>query len=164
MKKLLSVIISATMIVMISITSFAAENSTITQDDSEKTSSITVDYDMTESYVVTIPASVSFTDTEKNIDRPLQVENIILNEGRTLKINVSSLNNFKMKNGDSEIDYKMMVNATEIPEKNNQDVLVIKAGERSGWAILHFLTELSKDNALLAGRYSDTLTFTVSVV
>ena len=164
MKKLLSVIISATMIVMISITSFAAENSTITQDDSEKRSSITVDYDMMESYVVTIPASVSFTDTEKNIDRPLQVENIVLNEGRTLKINVSSLNNFKLKNGDSEIDYKMMVNATEIPEENNQDVLVIKAGEHSGWAILHFLTELSKDNALLAGRYSDTLTFTVSVV
>lgn len=164
MKKLLSVIISATMIVMISITSFAAENSIITQDNEEKSGSITVNYDMKESYTVTIPASISFTDTETTVERALQVDDIAIKEGSTLKVNVSSLNNFKMKNGDAEIDYMMMVNTHEIADENNSDVLAIKSGEKSGWAILHFRTELSKKNAVYVGNYSDTLTFTVSVV
>ncbi len=164
MKKLLSVIISAAIVLMISITSFAAENPTITQDNTEKKTSITVDYDMAESYTVTIPASIEFTDDEKNIERPLQIENIMLNEGTVLNVNVSSLNGFKMRNGDAEIDYEMMVNTHNITEGNNQNVLTVKAGEHSCWAILHFATQLSEEKALYAGNYSDTLTFTVSVI
>ncbi len=163
MKKLLSVIISAIMIVMISITSFAAENSVITQDNIEKKGSITVDYNMKESYTVTIPASISFTDTQKTVERALQVEDIAIKEGSSLRVNVSSMNNFKMKNNDAEIDYSLVVNTHDIAEENNQDVLVIESGEKSGWAILHFKTDLSKNKATYSGNYSDTLTFTVSV-
>ncbi len=164
MKKLLSVIISATMILMISITSFAAENSIITQDNAEKTGRITVDYDMEESYTVTIPASISFTDTERTAERPLEVDNIAIKEGSSLKVNISSLNNFKMKNGEAEIEYTLRVNTHIVSNDNYQDILVVKSGEKSAWAILHFQTELLKDKAFYTGNYSDTLTFTVSVI
>lgn len=162
MKKLLSVIMAVAVMVTMSITSLAAEE-IITQNSDEKTGNINVDYDMEISYTVTIPASVTFTDTQKTVERGLQASGVVINEGSSLNVNITSLNGFKMKNGDAEIGYQLKVNYNPALEENNQTILTVEAGEVVGLAILSFVTELEKEKALYAGNYTDTLTFTVSV-
>lgn len=161
MKKVMSIIMAAIITLGLSVSAFA--ESSITQDSEEKSGNTNVDYSLGVSYTVTIPASVTFTDTQKEVDRGLLASNVILNEGSTLSISVSSLNGFVMRNGEGYIDYSLKVNYNAIPEENNFDILIVYAGESSGTAILSFATDLNKENAHYAGKYTDTLTFTVSV-
>lgn len=163
MKKILSTVIAAAIAVIMPISSFAAEDTEINQDSQEKNGSITVDYNMDWTYTVTIPASVTFTDTEKTVERALEVRGVVIDEGKSINVSVSSLNDFEMKNGNGYIDYYLMVNHNTISE-NNYNILTVNAGEGSGWAVLSFVTELQKNHALYSGRYTDTLTFTVSVI
>ena len=69
---------------------------TITQDSGESSGSLTVDYNAGVTYTVTIPASVTFSDTEKEVERALQVNNVVLNAGSVLNVNLTSLNQYKM--------------------------------------------------------------------
>lgn len=164
MKKLLSAVMIGVMALeLLPIHSFAAD---ITQDSSDKRGEINVNYDMDTEYTVTIPASVTFSESEKTVERPLQAAGVRIEDGKSLNITISSLNDFKMKyneNDDSYIEYHLMINYATIPEENNFTVLTVKAGEGSGWAILSFITELNKDKAFYTGNYTDTITFTVSV-
>ena len=57
MKKILSIIVAAAIAVIMPISSFAAENVEIDQDSEQKSSSISVDYNMDLAYTVTIPKS-----------------------------------------------------------------------------------------------------------
>lgn len=164
MKKLVSAaVISVMALDLLQIHSFAAD---ITQDSTSKSGEINVNYDMETEYTVTIPASVNFTENEKTIDRPLQATGVRIEAGKALNITISSRNDFTMKhtkNSGSGIDYHLMINNTTIPNVNNYNVLTVNAGEDSGRAILSFVTELNKDNALYTGNYTDTITFKVSV-
>lgn len=161
MKRILLIILSAALILGMTIVSLAEED--ITQESDPQSGEISVGYNAGVTYTVTIPASVTFTDTEKSVDRPLQVSNVMLHEGSSLKVYVASLNSFKMVNGDGYIDYHMIINTHPAPDENSFNILTVNAGERVGWAILTFVTELDKKNALYAGNYTDTLTFTVSI-
>ncbi len=163
MKKILSIIVAAAIAVIMPISSFAAENVEINQDSEQKSSSISVDYNMDLAYTVTIPASVTFTDTEKTVERTIQVSGVLISEGNSISVSISSLNDFEMKNGDGYIDYYIMVNYHALPE-NNCSILTVNADDGSGWAILSFVTDLEKSHALYSGKYTDTLTFTVSVI
>lgn len=164
MKKILSSAVTGVMIFeLLPIHSFAAD---ITQDSTNKGWEINVNYDMSTEYTVTIPASVNFTDSERTIDRPLQANDVRIDDGKALNITISSQNGFKMKhtkNSGSGIDYHLMINNAIIPDENNYNVLTVNAGEGSGSAILSFVTELNKDNAFYTGNYTDTITFTVSI-
>lgn len=163
MKKMLAVIMIVVFSFHISMLSLMAAGETITQVSGEKSGNITVGYDAGVSYTVTIPANVTFTDTEKSVERGLQVSNVVLDEGSTLSINITSLNNFRMVNGEGYIEYSLLANNNETPKENNYIILTVLAGERSGWVILDFITELNKDHVFYAGNYTDTLTFTVTV-
>ena len=164
MKKILSIIIIVAMTLGLPIYSLASEETTTTQDTQEQSGNTNIDYTMEETYTMIFPANVTFTDTETSIDRGLQVSDVVLREGSSLNVNVASLNGFQMKNGEGSIAYQLVVNNNDDrPIKHNSNVLTVLAGEKSGWAILTFTTELDKSNALYAGRYSDTLTFTVSI-
>lgn len=164
MKKILSSAVIGVMIFeLLPIHSLAAD---ITQDSASKSGEINVNYDMSTEYTVTIPASVNFTDSERTIDRPLQANDVRIDDGKALNITISSQNSFKMKhtkNSGSGIDYHLMIDHAIIPDENNYNVLTVNAGEGSGSAILSFVTELNKDNALYTGIYTDTITFTVSI-
>ena len=140
-----------------------AEGETITQDSQENSGNITVGYNAEVTYTVTIPASVTFSDTEKEIERSLQVSDVVLNEGSVLNVNISSLNHFTMVRNEGYIDYDLLVNYHEIPKDDQYTILTVAAGESSGWAILNFATDLQKEHAQYAGNYTDTLTFTVSI-
>ena len=164
MKKILSVIIMVLMTLEVPIYALASEETVITQDSQEKSGITNVDYDLEETYMVTFPASVTFTDTEKSIDRGLQVSDVVLSEGHSVNVNVTSANDFKMMHGEGCIAYRLIVNYNyDKPVNHNSNVLTVVAGEKAGVAILVFTTELDKSKAPYAGRYSDTLTFTVSI-
>ena len=164
MKKILSIIIIVAMTLGLPIYSLASEETTTTQDTQEQSGNTNIDYTMEETYTVIFPANVTFTDTETSIDRGLQVTDVVLREGSSLNVNVASLNGFQMKNGEGSIAYQLVINNNDDrPVKHNSTVLTVLAGEKTGLAILTFTTELDKSNAPYAGRYSDTLTFTVSI-
>ncbi len=146
-----------------SMTVSQASGETITQDSEENSGNITVDYNAGVTYTLTIPASVSFSDTETQVERSLQVSNVVLNEGSSLNVNLASANDFKMMHGDGYIEYRLMINYNDVPEGNNHTILTVPAGEKTGWVILHFATDLQKDHITYAGNYTDTLTFTVSI-
>lgn len=163
MKKFIAIIMSIVMVLKMPIYLLADENTTITQDSKDKSGNINIDYYADVTYNVTIPASVTFTDTEKTVERGLQVSNVVLNEGSSLKVDVKSLNGFKMVYNEGFIDYYLKINYATITEKNDFNILTVKAGESSGWVILEFITELNKANAKYTGKYTDILTFTVSI-
>lgn len=164
MKKILSVIMMVLMILGMPMYSLASEGMEITQDSPEKSGNTNVDYNLEETYTVIFPASVTFTDAEKSIDRGLQVSDVVLQEGHSINVNVASLNDFHMKNKEGSIAYQLIVNNNDdMPVEHNSTILTVDAGEKAGVAILTFITELDKSKAPFAGRYSDTLTFTASV-
>ena len=164
MKRFLSVIMMVLLTLGVPIYSQASEETAAPQNTQEKSANTNIDYSMEETYTVTFPASVTFTDTETSIDRGLLVSDVVLREGRSLNVNVTSLNDFQMKNGEGFIAYRLIVNNNyDKPVNHNSNVLTVVAGEKSGWAVLTFTTELDKSDAPYAGRYSDTLTFTVSI-
>ncbi len=162
MKRILSLVLLMSFILPGSVILRTA-GETITQDSGESSSSLTVDYNAGVTYTVTIPASVTFSDTEKEVERALQVSNVVLNAGSVLNVNLTSLNQFKMMCGEGYIEYGLKINHNEAPEGNNYTVLTVPAGENTGWAILNFSTDLQKEHALYAGNYTDTLTFTVVI-
>lgn len=164
MKKILSIIIIVAMTLGLPIYSLASEETTTTQDTQEQSGNTNIDYTMEETYTVIFPANVTFTDTETSIDRGLQVSDVVLREGSSLNVNVASLNDFQMKNGEGSIAYRLVVNNNDSnPVVHNSTVLTVLAGEKTGLAVLTFTTDLDKSNAPYAGRYSDMLTFTVSI-
>lgn len=163
MKKIITAILSVLCYLNISIVSLAFSGETITQDSQKKSGDITVGYNAEVTYTVTIPANVTFTDAENEIERPLMVTNVILNEGSTLNVNLVSQNNYKMMYGEGYIEYSLMVNYNDALKENNINILTVLAGESSGLAILDFITDLNKDHALYTGNYTDTLTFTVTI-
>ena len=75
MNKLLLAFMSVMIVLCLPIYSMAAGDTTITQDTEEKSGKINIDYSVEENYIVVIPASVTFTDAEKSIDRALEVTN-----------------------------------------------------------------------------------------
>lgn len=162
MKKCIAIIMIAAIALGMSMISLTVEGEEITQD-SQQSGETKINYNIGVSYTVTIPASVTFTDTEKSVERGLLAKDVFINEGSSLKVNISSQNDFQMKNSDAYIDYYIMMNNATVLEENNSTLLIVNAGEGSAWAILEFITKLDKKNAYYAGNYTDTLTFTVSV-
>ena len=163
MKKIVTMLLVAALAFVLPAGARAAGEVEIDQDSQEKSGAISIDYTVDMSYTVTIPASVTFTESEKSVDRPLQVSDVRLDKGQTLNVSISSQNDFQMRNNDKYIDYSLTINYATIPEENDFTLLTVKSGEPSGWVVLTFNTDLQKDHAQYAGRYSDTLTFTVSI-
>ena len=132
-------------------------------ENTPNSGTVSVDYNMDVAYTVTIPPSVTFTDSQKTVESGVAVSNIRLGEEDALNVSVRSLNGFQMRNGDGYIDYELVVNTYEVSGTDDVVILTVYSDESFGWAYLFFSTELDKSNATRAGRYTDTLTFTVSI-
>lgn len=142
------------------------QSGVIDENDSESSGSVSVGYSVSASYEVTIPANVEFTDADKNtaIERPLQANNVLLEEGKHLNIYVKSQNGFRMVNNEGYIEYTLHANGSLISGTDNVKILTVSPGDKSGWVLLSFTSALSGDYSGFAGNYSDTLTFTVEMV
>ena len=153
MKKVIAMILAVTMILILPLFAFAEEDT-----DSQQ---ITVSYTASESYVVTIPSSQSFSagDLSKT---GIVSANVLLSAGKVLKVNMNSANNFALKCGSSSIVYTVSVNGVAL--ENGSTVLEIAAGSTSDSAELNFATtEANIEQATVAGEHTDIITFSCSL-
>ncbi len=140
-----------------------AAEETIDQDSAVGAGTMNIEYNAGTEYTIVIPAGVTFTDSEKTAERGIEARNVILPESSSLNVSISSKNNFRMMNGVSYIEYSLKINGNKTPDSDPYDIMILHAGEKSGWALLDFSTELDKSGVSYAGNYSDTLTFTISI-
>ena len=152
MKKLLSLALVLAMVLTMSVTAFAADN---TLDNERKTGTTEVTHTVSDSYIVTIPDSMTI-GTDANVS----VKDVVLASDQELTVSVSSTQyngGWKLKNGDDTIGYTLKIDNTDVA--NNGTVLTVKSDET---ATKTLKTELS-GTAKYSGNYTDTLTFTVAV-
>ena len=152
MKKIISLFISLCLLLVGNVVVFA--------EGDEKTTTVT--YTPTKSYEWSIPETV--TATTEGADITCTITKLILANNDTLKIAVSSKNGFKLKNGGVEIGYtlkkgeKVLENDNAAYEfESNTDLTTANTQ-----TIKAYLSTLP--NNMLVQAYTDTLTFTASVV
>ena len=109
-------------------------------------------------WVVTIPSSIVFTDTNKELDASVElVEKTALPAG-DVTVTVKSGNNYHLQlgSGDDAVSYSLTYDG-KLMTDTNIEVAVLNSSSRkkAGKAIL-------TGNATKAGLHTDTLTYTVS--
>ena len=121
---------------------------------------MTATYDVAESYQVSIPASITVGSGNATVS----TTQCILASGHTLKVDLTgSANNFALKNGTSEYSAYQLLKGSDALAVND-NVLSVAAGAANGsQALTASLTGSAAVDSILAGTYTDTLTFTVSV-
>ena len=152
MKKLLSLALVLAMMLTMSTTAFAAE---IKQDTENKTGTTEVTHTVSDSYIVTIPDSMTV-----GTDATVSVSDVTLAEGYSLAVSVSSTqydNGWKLKNGDDTLGYTLKIDNEDVA--NNGIVLTAESG---GTGTKTLVTALD-GTAKYSGTYKDTLTFSVNV-
>ena len=140
-------------------TAFADEHS-LTEAGSRETS---LNYRVNESFLVTIPMTVTLGDTAT-----IKAENVNLKNGKSLNVTLSGTseadNSFKLKTKDNdELDYTVTRESSEGEAVNvGVNVLTVPNTENGGTATLSFNAPAS-DSTLKAGDYNGSVTFTISV-
>lgn len=117
-----------------------------------------------EDYMITIPESTENLTAGKQFTA--KVDNILIKHGQTLKLSVTSGNDWKLKNRkypdiDDGAEYRMTCDGkTDIIEEQTETILTVGNGKKSDSVTL---TVDSIEDPMFAGTYTDTLTFSVEV-
>lgn len=166
MKKLLSIALTLALALSFSVTAFA-EDHTVTEKDNlpiDKYSE--VEFKVEPTYTMTIPSTVVLTkDAESgNYEKDAEIiasAGVLLLEGQTIQITLDS--DFKLTTGAEaatyELPYTVTVDNKEI-DTENKVVATFNTNTEEQKETLHF----SAENPEYAGEYSDTVTFTISIV
>ncbi|MGN1315434.1 MAG: hypothetical protein ACI4VW_00015 [Acutalibacteraceae bacterium] len=154
MKKVLSFTLALVMMLSVSITAFAG---TVDQDTVDKTGNTSITYDVSPSYTVTIPATVTLGDTAT-----VKVENTMLKKGDEVNVKLTGTSEaddaFKVTTAQgAELTYTVKDGDTVI---NVGDTVLSCASQVNDTADLLFTAPASVQ---YAGDYTGTVTFTVSV-
>jgi len=135
-------------------------------DKNTTTGSVTVTYEVAESYTVSIPASFDFTAESLSNIAEVSASNVLIENGKELNVTMTSANysdnKYTLNYEGSKITYTVKQGETNFT--NAGEVLSIASGTTSGSASLTFATtndEIAK--ATKSGAHTDTLTFTVAV-
>ena len=156
MKKLLFLILAATLLYSISVTAWATD-----LNEGNNIGSITVSYGVSEGYVVTIPADVSISTA--GVESILSASSVLIPDGKTLTVSVTSENNYHLEYADSKIPYTILVIETE-QTQTTFTALSIVSGTTSDSATMVFKTTEEKvAQATKSGNHTDTLTFTCTI-
>lgn len=154
MKKLLSLALVLAMVLAMSTTAFATE---ITGNSGS--TDITYTYEApVDSYVVTIPDSM-----EVGTDANVSIKDVVLAVGYQLTVSISSTqydNGWKLQNNGDTLNYTLKIDGTDVT--NNGTVLTAKNGNEVSKTLVTAVPEGQKPK--YSGSYTDTLTFSVSVV
>lgn len=151
MKKILSLALVLAMMLTMSVTAFASE---IKQDSENKTGSTNITHTVSESYVVTIPDSMT-VGTEATIS----VKDVVLEKGYYLAVSVSSTqydNGWKLKNNDETLGYTLKIDGKDVANNG----IVLTAGSRVEDS--QKLVASLNGTVIYSGDYRDELTFTVT--
>ena len=158
MKKLIALIIAIIMMAAIAVPAFAATY------DPESQNQVVISYDVEDGYVVNIIESIGLGDKGTPVlAGKVSVSDVVLNAGQTLSVKVASANGYAVKNGDNVIAYSMTYGENTVSEGTEAiAVLTVASGTTTGEVALSF-TRTGDVPAGVAGRFEDTLTFTVEV-
>lgn len=168
MKKLLTIMLALVMVLSLSVTALAAD---ITQDSDPKTGNTTVTFNVDPTYTVTIPATVELekkTAADETItyekDLTVSAENVRLLEGKQIQVTLTSdftLTNDTQNGGAAtNLSYTVTVGDSATPIVTDGVVATFGTSTTEQTSVLHFAAA----NPTYAGDYSDTVTFTISVV
>lgn len=117
-----------------------------------------------ESYLITIPDGTNTLKEGQTFS--LKAENVIIPHGESLRVSVTSANNWNLKDAknpenNSAVSYSMGYGDDETALVNKtENIFTLAAGAGSGNVTL---TILSIGEAKMAGTFADTLTFSVDV-
>lgn len=128
------------------------------------TGTMEVTYGVTEGYVITIPDSVNFSNDTLTVEGEVKASNVIIPDGKSLKVSLVSANGFKLLYSGSEIVYTLKNGETEVA--SGDTVLTVLAGSTglAGSTKLTFSTTTENIAAATkSGAHTDTLTFTAVV-
>lgn len=154
-RKLISIFLAATMLLTF-VSAVSAENGISGEN------SITVSYNTAQSYEVVIPSGSPTIGSSTELE--IKAVNVLLPEGKELKISMSSVNSFALSlsaNGlTSSIPYSVKMNGSAIA--SGARILTVEAGETSGEVTL-VASVGNASLATLAGKHTDTLRFTCEV-
>ena len=152
MKKMLFLILVAMLLY-----SFSA---TVLADDLNASDPIgitTISYDVSESYVITIPAYVVISTT--GVESTLSASSVLIPDGKTLSVSITSKNNYHLEYANSKIPYTISDNETE-QNTGTFIALTIESGTTSDEVILVFkTTDEAISQATKSGNHTDILTF-----
>ena len=168
MKKLLTIMLALVMVLSLSVTALAAD---ITQDSDPKTGNTTVTFNVDPTYTVTIPATVELekkTAADETVtyekDLTVSAENVRLLEGKQIQVTLTSdftLTNDTQNGGAAtNLSYTVTVGDSATPIVTDGVVATFGTSTTEQTSVLHFAAA----NPTYAGDYSDTVTFTISVV
>lgn len=168
MKKLLCFTLTAVLAATLAAPALA--DTDVTQDSDKKEAETTVQFQIKPAYTVTIPATVALAkqtnaDTKAvtyEKDFGITAKDVRLNEGESLRI--SLISDYELTSGTTKLAYTVVAeqgtaNEKQVTSRNNECALFgTNTAEQK--ATLHFAAE----NPTYAGDYSDTVTFTLTVV
>lgn len=171
-RKMIAGILTASLVGAMSFPAWAVE-STFNQDTATTGSGMNLKYEVKETYTITIPEHVTFAKGDHSKTGKVKASEVLIGDGKELKVTMGS-NYFDSENmvfrmkdtvSTKENYLKYSIKRGEISSQieiktNNAEVLNVKAGVSSGEETLTF----ESADPSKAGTYTDTLTFTSSVV
>lgn len=162
MKKIFSLLLVTTLLLSMSIVSFAAE---ITTDNTIQ--NVTVTYGTNQSFVVTIPSNIVI-DSEGAGEAEISASNVMIAFGKVLKVTVSGddyVDKWELidKNEPTNTLTYYIENPAEEKIANGDVVLDVESGEAYNKTVSDIMYFWITDTITKAGEYTDTLTFTVTV-
>ena len=160
MKKLLTLLLTAALATAAATTAFATDNTIKPGDDGNtdpKTGTTNVTYTVQPTYTVTIPGTVTLDSTTKKSEATVKAENVTVPYNYAVKVTLTDANGFQVK---SEEGAKLTYKVTESAREKTEGSVVLQVASDRGEGNLEF--EIT-DKVTYSGKYTGTVTFTVSV-
>ncbi len=162
MKRFLASILALAMCCAIAVPAFA-EDTTINQNSQDKTGSTAVSFEVAPAYTVTIPETVELsrvdtdgTITYENDANITAAAGVRLLNGQKIQVTVNS--DFTLTANGTDLPYTISVGGNQIAQNGVVAEFGTNTAEQS--STLHF----EAADPEYSGEYSDTVTFTLSVV
>ena len=154
MKKLLALILAIALIATMSVIAFA-ENNTISYNENDQESGMTVSYKVEPTYTVTIPTQVTLGGTAEIV-----VEDVVVPKGYQVEVSICcDESDFVLTSGEGAEIYYSVTCGDEEYYPDDVILAVSPTVSTSGSTILTF--EASSD-IQYAGNYTGTVTFVIS--
>jgi len=169
MKKLMAVILAAAMLLSLATVAMA-------DDSTQKSEQIELSYTVPESFEWAMSESIPMDlinvkgESYKVLSgvSPITITKAVLLAGNTIAVDVSSANGGKLVNGNVEIPYTVYFNASEPSKYTAKDGHLYRFKITDGAAEALYEARTGSDTQTLlanvAGSFSDSVTFTVSIV
>lgn len=159
MKKLLTIMLALVMVLSLSVTALAADNTFSPSDNAAKSTTVTFNVDPT--YTVTIPATITLAKDEASgsykQDATITATGVRLLEGKV--INVTLAGDFTLTAGTTNWSYTVKVGNSDTAIATGDIVATFNTDPAAQTSVLHFAAA----DPTYAGDYSDTVTFTIAV-